>query len=214
MIILPIHSYIFSSIGCENVYFELRSERVKNSFKKLNSYYRYLLISHFTAFGAGHIVSKENGACTREKMLPRLSPSYMAMATNADQRKCSLRHSWLTRINSRCDVAYGSDGDQLKWRHIRIFADQRKWRHIILFPPCLGRWLCGFRTRRTSRRWPTRRSSSWRWRSSTSAPEDKTRIATHPSNIRWNRGHLDFESAVTAQNDEFKAVLIARIHAC
>ena len=26
-------------------------------------------------------------------------------------------------------------------------------------------------------------------------------------------GHLDFESAVTAQNDEFRAVLIARIHA-
>ena len=28
------------------------------------------------------------------------------------------------------------------------------------------------------------------------------------------RGNLDFESAVTAQNDEFKAVFIARIHAC
>ena len=27
-------------------------------------------------------------------------------------------------------------------------------------------------------------------------------------------GHLDFESAVTAQSDEFKAVLIASIHAC
>ena len=27
-------------------------------------------------------------------------------------------------------------------------------------------------------------------------------------------GHLDFGSAVTAQNDEFKAVLIALIHAC
>ena len=27
-------------------------------------------------------------------------------------------------------------------------------------------------------------------------------------------GHLDFESAVTAQNDEFKEVLIARIHTC
>ena len=27
-------------------------------------------------------------------------------------------------------------------------------------------------------------------------------------------GHLDFESAVTAQNDEFKAVLTAPIHAC
>ena len=27
-------------------------------------------------------------------------------------------------------------------------------------------------------------------------------------------GHLDFESAVTASNDEFKAVLIARTHAC
>ena len=27
-------------------------------------------------------------------------------------------------------------------------------------------------------------------------------------------GHLDFESVVTAQNDEFKAVFIARIHAC
>ena len=26
-------------------------------------------------------------------------------------------------------------------------------------------------------------------------------------------GHFNFESAVTAQNDEFKAVLIARIHA-
>ena len=27
-------------------------------------------------------------------------------------------------------------------------------------------------------------------------------------------GHLDFESAVTAQNNEFKAVFVARIHAC
>ena len=27
-------------------------------------------------------------------------------------------------------------------------------------------------------------------------------------------GYLDFESAVTAKIDEFKAVLIARIHAC
>ena len=27
-------------------------------------------------------------------------------------------------------------------------------------------------------------------------------------------GHFDFESTVTGQNDEFKAVLIARIHVC
>ena len=44
---------------------------------------QYLPIRSFTA----EVEPKRNGACTREEIYPRRSPSYMTMATNADQRK-------------------------------------------------------------------------------------------------------------------------------
>ena len=76
-------------------------------------------------FAATWVVHLENAACARGEILPRLSPSYTSMATNAAQ--------W-------------------KWRHIRISADKRKWRQIRIFAESPDGIRIGTDERRSKRR--------------------------------------------------------------